>query len=263
MPGIFSIRELQKAFLTGTQKRWAKFLMPFTWNQVSQHSTVQDELDELARQLHPRDVRAISYHITPPFLSQVSVFSSVFHSGYPEELIKIYLDPEIFENDPIPDYVMEFGQVTTWKQAVSDQKISKNQSGFLNTFRSFGFIDGVAVPLFGPNGMNSYLSLNFDRAIESADEFTLSPLLDIAQFHHYRICAIRNREKKQASPLSSREHQVLYWISRGKSNGEVASIMGLSEATIDTYLRRIFAKLSVHDRVSAIIAHLSQSTFKI
>ena len=54
--------------------------------------------------------------------------------------------------------------------------------------------------------------------------------------------------------LSPREAEILNWVAAGKSNPETAMILGISEATVGTHLKRLFTKLGVHDRVSAVLA---------
>ncbi|MGH3529147.1 MAG: response regulator transcription factor, partial [Pseudonocardiaceae bacterium] len=46
--------------------------------------------------------------------------------------------------------------------------------------------------------------------------------------------------------------QVLQLVANGRTNAEIAKAFFLSEATIKTHLRRIFAKLEVTDRASAV-----------
>lgn len=52
--------------------------------------------------------------------------------------------------------------------------------------------------------------------------------------------------------LSVREREVLQLVAEGRTNAEIAKILFLSEATIKTHLRRIFGKLQVTDRASAV-----------
>jgi DNA-binding CsgD family transcriptional regulator len=42
-------------------------------------------------------------------------------------------------------------------------------------------------------------------------------------------------------------------VARGKSNSDIATIMGVSAHTVDAYLRRVFLKLGTTDRVTAAI----------
>ena len=105
--------------------------------------------------------------------------------------------------------------------------------------------------------------MNFGKTISSEDETVVRPLVGMAQSCHRRVCAIINQTSKVMPALSERESEVLYWISRGKSNADMATILAISEATIDTYIRRLFKKLDVHDRISAVIVGLSSSLIKL
>lgn len=243
-------------------EKWCKSLVT-SYNPVRDGFSVSSELNELADQLMAKGVTAMSYHVTPPFYSQVSKRASVFHFGYPEEIVSTYLDPAILESDPIPDHVMAVGHVMTWQQSVADQKLTENHRNFVKKAMDLGFVDGIAVPLFGPNSRNSYFSMNFGRHMSTDDESLVRPLVSIAQSCHRRVCAIINMSSKDEPPLSERESQVLYWISRGKSNADMAIILDISDATVDSYIRRLFKKLQVHDRISAVIVGLSNSLIKL
>ncbi|MGP1609173.1 MAG: response regulator transcription factor, partial [Burkholderiales bacterium] len=44
---------------------------------------------------------------------------------------------------------------------------------------------------------------------------------------------------------------VLYWISNGKTNREIAEILGMSPRTVNKHLEQIFPKLGVENRTAA------------
>jgi DNA-binding NarL/FixJ family response regulator len=52
--------------------------------------------------------------------------------------------------------------------------------------------------------------------------------------------------------LTDREAQVLRLIASGMSNGEIATHLFLSEATVKTHVNHIFAKTRSRDRAQAI-----------
>ena len=51
--------------------------------------------------------------------------------------------------------------------------------------------------------------------------------------------------------LSRRETEVLVWVTEGKRNGEIATILGASNRTIDKHVEHIFRKLGVESRTAA------------
>lgn len=68
----------------------------------------------------------------------------------------------------------------------------------------------------------------------------------------------RVREAPGLDELTERERDVLVQMARGRSNGEIARGLFVSEATVKTHVSRVLAKLDVRDRVQAVIvAHES------
>jgi DNA-binding CsgD family transcriptional regulator len=51
--------------------------------------------------------------------------------------------------------------------------------------------------------------------------------------------------------LSPRETEVLAWLAHGKSNAEIAGILGLAPATVKHCLERLYGKLDVNTRAAA------------
>lgn len=56
----------------------------------------------------------------------------------------------------------------------------------------------------------------------------------------------------QSLGLSPRESEVLSWVVAGKTNPEIATILGLSRRTVQTHLDHIYRKLDVTTRAAAV-----------
>jgi DNA-binding CsgD family transcriptional regulator len=52
-------------------------------------------------------------------------------------------------------------------------------------------------------------------------------------------------------PLTPRQAEVLLWISRGKTNSDIAAILGMSPRTIDKHIEHMFPQLGVETRAAA------------
>jgi DNA-binding NarL/FixJ family response regulator len=55
------------------------------------------------------------------------------------------------------------------------------------------------------------------------------------------------------SPLSPREMQILQYVTRGMSNKEIASSLGISHQTVKNHMTAILHKLDVEDRTQAAV----------
>jgi DNA-binding CsgD family transcriptional regulator len=54
-----------------------------------------------------------------------------------------------------------------------------------------------------------------------------------------------------AAALTAREREVLEWVASGKTNRDIAAILGARPRTIEKHLERIYEKLGVETRTAA------------
>lgn len=66
---------------------------------------------------------------------------------------------------------------------------------------------------------------------------------------------------RHAFKLTPRESEVLYWVSKGKTNRDIGDILGASPRTVNKHLERVFNKLGVETRTAA--ANLAMSKSKV
>lgn len=58
--------------------------------------------------------------------------------------------------------------------------------------------------------------------------------------------------------LTRREKQILRLVARGMSNKSVARLLAISGDTVEWHLRRIYRKLNVHNRTSAVLSAMNE-----
>lgn len=65
---------------------------------------------------------------------------------------------------------------------------------------------------------------------------------------------------ERALGLTSRESEVLSWVTQGKTNPEIATITGIQLTTVKKHLESIFVKLGVENRTAAVALVLEKIT---
>ena len=56
--------------------------------------------------------------------------------------------------------------------------------------------------------------------------------------------------------LTARATETLLWLSQGKTNSDIATILGITESTVKKHVQEIFEKLGVETRGAATIRAL-------
>ena len=59
--------------------------------------------------------------------------------------------------------------------------------------------------------------------------------------------------------LTPREWQVMHWLAGGKTDAEIAALLGLSPRTVQKHLQHVYIKLGVETRTAAVMRSLSAS----
>ncbi len=121
----------------------------------------------------------------------------------------------------------------------------------------------VGLAQAGSTGLPSYFSTVLMRA--ASTQTTESIVLDIAVLRIkplgepdasvklFSVALQGNQAITQArtQTLTAREAEVLLWVSRGKTNRDIAEILMMSPRTVNKHLEHIFEKLGVETRTAA------------
>ena len=67
-----------------------------------------------------------------------------------------------------------------------------------------------------------------------------------------RAETVTTEQQRLPRPLSAREVEILQWVREGKSNYEVACILGISALTVKNHLQRVYQTLGVSNRAHAL-----------
>ncbi|MGH9441797.1 MAG: response regulator transcription factor [Thermoanaerobaculia bacterium] len=111
-------------------------------------------------------------------------------------------------------------------------------------------------------------------ALEAGISAPRRPLVRERENRHLTIRLVRNGDERlllleerrndldaeSLAPLglTPRQSEVLAWVARGKTNDEIASIVGSRSATVAKHLERIYEKLGVETRTAAAIEAFSR-----
>jgi DNA-binding CsgD family transcriptional regulator len=173
-------------------------------------------------------------------------------STFPESVSAIHRS-EQQADDPVMYATMTLGAPVHFLKIEQSLHLTGHSKALLQAMRDAGLRDGVTTPAFAKPGAYGYFVAAFDRPRPDLTQPDLRRIKFLFSefFYRYRELAVR-----RASTLSKREREVLVAIVNDKSNTEIAEFLGVSENTVETYVRRCFAKLDVTSRTQAALRYL-------
>lgn len=231
--------------------------------KIGRSETITDIMSICADEIAALGANRSSYHCTPSYTSQISAETVVIQRGFPCDWIDLYQKRNFRECDPIPNFVMAAGFSMTWQAAIDAQVLTPEQQEFVDALHAHGLYHGIGVPLFGQKGMEAYAAIGFNDPQKLGDQDMLREMVTIFQAGHRRANTIMQKSFYAQVSLSRRETEVLHWIARSKSNTDIATILGVSATTVEVYVRRLYEKLHVNDRIAATVRGLRWGLVKL
>lgn len=186
--------------------------------------------------------------------SRDSPLTMVYKSrGYPEKLIKTYQREKLYLIDPFPAHVTRHKSTLRISEIAQQAKLSRAETDYIDRMKKMGITDGLIIPTFGMDLriVKFVLGQVTDfSVIENANllEFTVT-----LQMAHRRLDELARQDEPIRRRLPRREVEILHWIAKGKTNAEIAAILGVAAPTVATHIARMFQKLDVNDRAALAV----------
>lgn len=195
-----------------------------------------------------------SYHVLAENLRAVPIESGLVRQTFPDDWVKCYFTNRYAQIDPILEQCRREARPFHWFDVDKKFNLSDQQEQFLRELKNAGLTDGIAVPVFGPMGTIAYFGLGcVGETLDLTEQQELELQFACLQTHNRYFELAHIYDMEPTKPLSPREKQVLSLVATGLSNNYIGERLGISENTVDTMIRRTFAKLGVNNRISAVL----------
>lgn len=173
----------------------------------------------------------------------------------PEAYLEVAENPVGFGRDPVLERLK-----TLNIPFVYDQKlyVKEGAADLWDAQAAFGFRTGIALALHLPGGKHFALGVDRDAALPRSDMKITRMMGDLqllavhAQDAAQRLFGTEQAITGERLHLTAREREVLLWTREGKSARDVATILGMSENTVNFHLRNVMTRMGVSSKHMAV-----------
>ncbi|MGQ3138384.1 MAG: LuxR family transcriptional regulator [Sphingopyxis solisilvae] len=182
--------------------------------------------------------------------------ASMLVHNYPDAWARLYVGLDLSRTDPIRRAGERSITGFAWRDVGRYIPLSRGDRQLLHVARESGVGDGFTVPRHLPGEATGSCSFAVGpRAVMPGDMLNVAEIIGA-------IAIARARElmgaaaQRPRSVLTERQRECVLWSARGKTAGEIADILGISEETVVRHLKMARERYSVHCRSMLILCAL-------
>lgn len=192
---------------------------------------------------------ALSIIAPQSFLRPVVAIFSNCPAGWVEQ----YHNDNLLSRDPIVYISMRQTLPIFWDRSLSAAKsLPSGAMEVMDMATSFGVRNGVSFPLRGPSGeigTMSFITADFGAGLILESSAVLRMMSDYIFDAAIRLVRVRT----PSIELTARERDCLFWVGEGKTQEEIASILGIAPRTVAFHIQQAVAKTGSSNRDQALL----------
>ncbi len=168
--------------------------------------------------------------------------------------LELYVSEGWADRDPLLALATRPGAPLVW---TPDCWVASRQHGLYGEYvKSTGIVSGATASLDHQSGtLSAITALSFSGPPRSpADAYAVQALGQVA-VARAAVLGMTGADCAGLScldRLSVQQMEILEWVARGKSNADIAVIIGLSKRAVDYHVSQILQKLEVASKVQAV-----------
>lgn len=140
----------------------------------------------------------------------------------------------------------------TWREAKAERTLSRAEQDIWDTVVEWGWTDGLSVPIHGPGGYFAIVTMaGKEQPMPPALRGKLQQLAFLTHERCRALTGLAPVTDPQAT-LTHRELECLRWVAAGKTDLQIARLLGVSQTTARTYIDQARRKLGARTRSQAV-----------
>lgn len=229
--------------------------------QISEADTIEDIWTALVDKMDEYGFDRLLYAYTR-FKSGSSLgdpLDSIVLSSHDPEYTEGYINEGHYANGPMLRWSVENVGACSWSwiETIPQENLTIGERKALEFNRSMGVVAGYTIGFKTDSVRNrGGIGLTARPGITQAEVDTIwerhgRAILVMNNMAHLKIISLPYTSSRRA--LTSRQREVLEWVGEGKTMQDIATIMGLTSATVEKHLRLAREALDVETTAQAVL----------
>ncbi len=175
-----------------------------------------------------------------------------FFVDWPADWLELYHANGWFEHDLLPIEARRRVAPFLWSE-LDKSKLTTGQQALIDAALAYGWRDAFAVPIHGPGNLQGLATMATRTGLSlSAAERAVLEVMARTVWERCRTSADFAMAAPEPVRLSAREVECLQWAAAGKSDRDIAKLVGIKPATAHFHIEQAKRKLKAKSRVEAV-----------
>jgi DNA-binding CsgD family transcriptional regulator len=176
-----------------------------------------------------------------------------FFVTWPKDWIEFYESNGFVEHDLVPVEARRRIGPFWFNDVVRHYKLSSKQKELWDAGVAYGWTDVFAVPIHGPGSMQGLVTMATRELLAPTPADCAVPeMMARAVWERCRASEGFGMFPADRVQLSAREIECLQWAAAGKSDADIAVLVGIQPATAHFHIEQAKKRLGVKTRVEAV-----------
>jgi DNA-binding CsgD family transcriptional regulator len=176
-----------------------------------------------------------------------------FFVDWPQDWLDFYRENGFVIHDVLPIESRRRVRPFWYSEVISRLKLSPKQKELYDTGVAYGWKDVFGVPIHGPGSLQGLVTMAARQELKlSLADCAVLEAMARAVWERCRTAEGFGLSVVDLPKLSARELECLQWAAAGKSDADIATLVGIKPATAHFHVERAKKKLGVRTRVEAV-----------
>jgi len=182
-----------------------------------------------------------------------------FFVDWPKDWIEFYEKNQFAEYDIVPIEARRRIRSFWFNSVVERFKLNEKQKQLYDAGVAFGWKDVFCVPIHGPGSMQGLVTMaTREQLTLGAADCAVLEMMARAVWERCRTAEGFGMFDPKMAQLSPREVECLQWAAAGKSDTDIATLVGISSATAHFHIEQAKKRFGVKTRVEAVAVGVLQ-----